>query len=144
MVNIGLYINTNIMSKPFIHAQSSAKKFGGIVEDYLDIHNFLDSSKAVIPDNRHRALTHNSWFISTVLEKVFGVTITNAEGKAISVRDIAEQHVLEDFGGKFIPSAQDYLQEIEYKEWMNGQGFPSSRTKVEQQKNKLFIPFDKD
>ncbi|HPH99774.1 MAG TPA: hypothetical protein PK772_05560 [Chitinophagaceae bacterium] len=132
------------MSKPFIHAQSSAKKFGGIVEDYLDIHNFLDSSKAVIPDNRHRALTHNSWFISTVLEKVFGVTITNAEGKAISVRDIAEQHVLEDFGGKFIPSAQDYLQEIEYKEWMNGQGFPSSRTKVEQQKNKLFIPFDKD
>lgn len=132
------------MAKPFIHAQSSVKKFGGIIEDYLSIHNFLDSSKAVIPDNRHRALTHNSWFISTVLEKVFGITITNADNKNISVRDIAEQHILEDFGGKFIPSAQDYLQEIEYKEWMNGQGFPASRIKVEQQKNKIFISFNND
>lgn len=46
------------MSKPFIHAQSSAKKFGGIWEDYISIHEFLDSSKSVIADNRHRALTH--------------------------------------------------------------------------------------
>ena len=44
------------MSKPYVHAVSSAKKFGGIWEDYIDIHEFLDSSKAVMSDLRHRAL----------------------------------------------------------------------------------------
>lgn len=111
--------------KPFIHARSSAKIFGGNPKDYLPIHNFLDSSKGAIPDNRHRALTHTSWFISVVLERVFGVTITNSDGKEVSVREIAERHVLEDYGMKFIPTAQDFLQEMEYKEWMNnGAGKP--------------------
>lgn len=115
------------MSKPYIHAMSSAKKFGGVAEDYLDIHNLMDSSKATIADNRHRALTHNAWFIGTILEKVFGTTRKNSAGRTYSVRDIGEQHVLEDFGKKFIPSAQDYLQEIEFKSWMqNGRGVPPS------------------
>ncbi len=119
------------MSKPYIHALSSVKAFGGCVEDYLPIHNLLDSSKAAIADNRHRALTHNSWFIGFVIEKVFGTTLTNSDGKVVSVRDVAEQHVLEDFGMKFIPTAQDYLQEIEYKDWMqNGHGSPPSFAKV--------------
>jgi hypothetical protein len=130
------------MAKPFIHAKSSAKKFGGSANDYLEIHNLLDSSKSVIADNRHRALTHNSWFISTIIERIFGVTILNSEGKEVSTRDIAEQHILEDFGG-FIPSGQDFLQEIEYKEWMNGNGYPASRIKIEKS-NSIFIPFDND
>lgn len=113
------------MSKPYIHALSSARRYGGKPEDYLDIHNFMDSSKGAIADNRHRALTHNSWFLSVVLERVFGVTIENSDGKRVSVRDIGEQHILEDYGGRFIPSAQDFLQEIEFKEWMqNGAGSP--------------------
>lgn len=113
------------MSKPWIHALSSARKFGGNPEDYIAIHNLMDSSKATVADSRHRALTHNSWFVGTVLELVFGVVITNSVGKRVSVRDIGEQHVLEDFGGKFIPSAQDYLQEIEFSEWMlSGKGTP--------------------
>jgi hypothetical protein len=91
----------------------------------------MDSSKAAIADNRHRALTHNSWFIGTILEKVFGVTITNSNGRKVSVRQIGEDHVLEDFGLKFIPSAQDYLQEIEFKDWMqNGRGEPPSFAKI--------------
>jgi hypothetical protein len=108
------------MSKPWIHSKSSARKFGGTPEDYLDIHNFIDSSKAVIADNRHRALTHNSWFIGTVLERVFGTTFENSAGKIISVRDIGEQHVIEDMG--CIPSGQDYLAELEYHGWMEGRG----------------------
>ena len=119
------------MAKPYIHAESSARKYGGKAEDYLDIHNLMDSSKSVFPDNRHRALTHNSWFIF-ILEKVFGVTRVNSAGKTYSVRDIGEQHVLEDFGGKFIPSPQDYLQEMEFKGWMqNGKGTPPSFQKIE-------------
>ena len=123
------------MAKPIIHAQSSARKFGGIPEDYLEIHQLLDSSKSVFPDNRHRALTHNAWFLSTILERVFGVTLTNSSGKQISVCDVGEQHILEDFGGKYIPSAQDFLEEIEYKPWMNGLGVPPSRKKMSASKN---------
>lgn len=117
------------MSKPWIHSLSSARKYGGNPEDYIEIHNFLDSSKGVIADNRHRALTHNSWFLSVVLERVFGVTFQNSADKTISVRDIGEQHVFEDLG--CIPSGQDYLGELEYKSWMEGKGKPPSFKKIE-------------
>lgn len=120
------------MSKPFVHACSSARQFGGVPEDYIEIHNLLDSSKGTVADSRHRALTHTSWFLSVILEKIFGVTITNSEGKKISVRSIGEQHVLEDFGMKFIPSVQDYLELMEFREWMlAGRGeVPSSYNKL--------------
>lgn len=118
------------MSKPWIHAASSAKRFGGNPEEYLDIHNFMDSSKATIADSRHRALTHTSWFIGFVLEKVYGSTFVNSQGRVVSVRDVGEQHVLEDYGGRFIPSAQDFLQDMDMKEWMlrgMGEAPPSAR-----------------
>lgn len=117
------------MSKPYLHAKSSAKKFGGIPEDYMLIHEFMDSSKAVIADNRHRALTHNSWFIATVIPKVFGETFKRvSDGAVISSRDIAEQHVLEDYKNKFIPSAHDFVSLIPFQLWMqNAQsGHPQS------------------
>lgn len=131
------------MAKPYIHAKSSAKRYGGKPEDYEPIHAFLDSSKGAIADNRHRALTHNSWFLANILERIkFSnsgpetsdhrfPTIINSDGKQVSVRDIGEQHCLEDFGNKFIPSAQDYLQEIEYQAWMqNGNSIPPSFVKI--------------
>jgi hypothetical protein len=119
------------MSKPYIHAMSSARKWGGVPEDYIAIHDLMDSSKGTIADSRHRALTHTSWFLSTILEKIFGHNVTNSNGRLVSVRDIGEQHVLEDFGGRYIPSAQDYLQEIEVKTWMvAGRGAPPSFAKL--------------
>lgn len=114
------------MAKPYVHALSSARRWGGAPEDYLPIHDFLDSSKGVVADNRHRALTHTAWFLSVVLERVFGHTLTNADGRTVSVRDVGEQHVLEDFGG-FIPTAQDYLQAVPHAPWMDGRGQPPSR-----------------
>lgn len=97
----------------------------------MDIHEFLDSSKAVISDNRHRALTHNSWFIGTVVPRVFGeVFARKSDGVLISSRDIAEQHVLEDYRKKFIPSASDFLSKIPFELWMqNGEGSPDSYPK---------------
>lgn len=117
------------MSKPYIHAVSSVKKFGGEWQDYIEIHEFMDSSKAVIADNRHRALTHNSWFISTIIPKVFGeVFKRRSDGCIVSSRDIAEQHVLEDYRHKYIPSASDFLSRIPFEPWMqNGEkGSPES------------------
>ncbi len=121
------------MSKPWIHAESSARKWGGQPEDYIAIHNLMDSSKSTIADSRHRALTHNAWFIGAggPLELIFGVTIANSAGRKVSVRDIGEQHVLEDFGGRFIPSAQDYLEGIPMLGWMvQGKGAPPNSFKV--------------
>lgn len=120
------------MPKPWIHAVASAKKFGGKPEDYIKIHNLMDSSKGTIADSRHRALTHNAWFVGTILEQIFGVTLDNSDGMKVSVRDIGEQHVLEDYRMRFIPSAQDFLQEMEVKEWMiAGRGeAPSSATRL--------------
>jgi hypothetical protein len=123
-----------VMSKPWIHAMSSARKFGGKPEDYIEIHNLMDSSKGCIGDNRHRCLTHNSWFVSAggPLERIFGVVIKNSQGRDVSVRDVGEQHILEDFGMRFIPTPQDYLQEMESKSWMsNGKDdVPSSHVKI--------------
>jgi len=120
------------MSKPYIHALSSARRFGGSPEDYLDIHNLMDSSKGAIADNRHRVLTHTAWFLSTILERVYGTTITNSDGRKVSVRDVGEQHILEDFGGRYIPTVQDYVENMEFVDWMqNGKGTPPSSAKLE-------------
>lgn len=130
------------MSKSITHAASSARRYGGVAEDYLAIHDFMDSSKSALADNRHRALTHNTWFIATVIEKVFGHTVCNSEGRKISTRQIAEDHVLEDYGGRFIPTAQDFFDGMEYQEWMNnGRGgwMPPSFKRVGEQRTKAEV-----
>lgn len=129
------------MSKPYLHACSSARKFGGQPADYMDIHNLMDSSKAAMADNRHRALTHNTWFVNVILERIFGSTLINSDGGAVSVRDVAEQHILEDYGGRFIPTAQDFLQDIPYQNWMGGKGLPPSAIAIHQNKATVFVPY---
>lgn len=122
------------MSKPYFHAQSSAKKYGGTWEDYMEIHELMDSSKASFPDNRHRALTHNSWFIGFILPKIFGETFRRkSDNKIVNTRDIGEQHILEDYKFKFIPTVSDFLSEMDLQPWMqNGNGpVPASHKKIE-------------
>ena len=103
--------------KPFIHARSSAAKFGGKPEDYLPIHDFMDSSKSALADVRHRAVFHSAFGIF-IVEKVFGVTITNSAGRAVSTRDVAEQHVMEDLGT--IPTLESWLRNMRIEPWMSG------------------------
>ena len=54
------------MANAYIHSKSSARKFGGEPEDYLHIHMKMDCSKAYVSDNRHRVLTHTSFWIHEV------------------------------------------------------------------------------
>lgn len=103
--------------KPFLHGRVSVKKWGGKPEDYQAIHDFLDESKAHFADMRHRALLHSSWGIY-LCERVFGVNIRNSNNRLVSVRDIAEQHVIDDMGR--IPSVQDYLQGMPMYKWLGG------------------------
>lgn len=110
--------------KPWIHSKNSVKKFGGKPEDYLPLHDFLDSSKAHFPDMRHRAILHSSFGIY-LAEQVFGTNIKNSDGALVSVRDILEVHVLEDMG--FIPTVQDYLQHLPMISWLGGKKRPRQK-----------------
>lgn len=103
--------------KPYQHAKNSAKKHGGTPEDYMPIHDMIDSSKAAIPDMRHRGYFHSAFGIY-VIEKIFGTNIKNSEGKLVSVRDIAEDHVVEDLG--FIPTLEDWFKAMNKEDWMYG------------------------
>ena len=100
---------------PYHHSLSSARRWGGVAEDYLAIHNWLDASKAHFADIRHRALRHHAEGIF-LCEASLGTTITNSDGRAVPVRTIAERHVQEDLG--WIPTVKDWLQHIQKVPWM--------------------------
>lgn len=108
--------------KPLLHALISVKKFGGVPADYIDIHNWFDQTKAHVADARHRLVLHNAFGIF-LCEQVHGDVvvlqngatkkmpyITISTGKQVCVRDIAEQHVLDDMG--HIPSLSDCLEGV--------------------------------
>lgn len=104
------------MTHTYFHARSTAHIFGGVPEDYLDIHNWFDATKESFCDFRHRALRHHAEGIFEC-ERVFGTTIVNSAGKHVPVRYIGEQHVMEDCGGR-VPSLADWLSRIEPEPWM--------------------------
>lgn len=107
------------MGNPLHHSKSSVKRWGGQVSDYLPLHELLDSPKVTMNNNTSRMLTHNIWFCYHIIPKIFGYNIVNSDGKSVDTVDIAMLHVSEDFRGKFIPTAQDYLQHLEVQAWMN-------------------------
>lgn len=105
------------MAHSWVHAEASARHFGGVPEDYIKIHEFIDSMKSCVGDVTHRQYFHNSkgpW----VCQEIFGRHITNADGKRVLVRDIAENHVVEDLG--WIPSPADWSACLTCKVWMGG------------------------
>lgn len=103
--------------KPFLHSNLHVKKFGGVPEDYADIDDFIDSTKAAVADVRHRAILHSA-FGCFLVEKIFGRTRINSSGKQYSPRDIAENHILQDLG--FIPTMEMYLKNMQICDWMSG------------------------
>jgi hypothetical protein len=118
--------------KPYLHAKISVKKFGGTTADYIDIHNFIDSSKACMPDVRHRAILHSA-FGCYLVEQMYGVTRINSDGKEYSPRDVAEEHIKEDLG--FIPTVEQYLNNMQVQPWMSGTNKTNTKQKT------TFIPF---
>jgi hypothetical protein len=105
------------MTAPMFHAQSSVRKWGGNVSDYLPLHEWMDATKETFCDFRHRALRHHSQGIFEG-ERVFGASLTNSAGKVIPVRLVLEWHVREDCGG-VVPSVADWLSRIKPEAWMS-------------------------
>jgi hypothetical protein len=104
------------MATSYHHAVSSAKRFGGVPDDYQAIHDWFDATKATFGDFRHRALRHHTLGIFDA-ERLFGTTLTNGNGRAIPVRLVAEQHIIEDCG--YLPTPQDWLECMKPERWMN-------------------------
>lgn len=95
---------------------SAAHKWGGTPEDYIEIESFIDSSKQVIGDARHRSLYHHTLGVF-LCEKIFGKTLEIGR-KQIPVRLIAERHIEEDLG--WLPSPKDYIDGMLLQPWMSG------------------------
>jgi hypothetical protein len=102
----------------FYHAKSAAKKWGGDAEEYLAIEEFIDSSKQVIGDARHRSLYHHTLGVWLV-QRIFGPTIKVGDrGIEVPTRLIAERHIIEDLG--WLPSPADYIEGMPIATWMSG------------------------
>lgn len=105
----------------FQHALSAARKWGGEPEHYLPVEDFIDSSKVIIGDARHRSMYHHTAGIF-LCQRIFGVTLEVPRGegppKLVPVRLIAERHILEDLG--WLPSPKDYIDGMPLKPWMSG------------------------
>jgi len=103
------------MAHAYYHAKSSARRFGGEWQDYMELHSFMDSTKAHIGDNRHRLILHNAWGIFFV-EKIFGEVWTlKSNNKEVPTRAILEQHVLEDL--QCIPSLEQCFANVPLEDW---------------------------
>ena len=98
------------MSHPVEHAKSSVKKWGGSIEDYLDIHNWFDETKAWIAHSKHRMFRHHSEGIFEC-EKIFGIYFYNSDKRKVYTRYVGEQHVKEDCFG-YIPTAKEWIDNI--------------------------------
>lgn len=83
--------------KPLQHAQISRKTYGGDWQDYIEVHSFLDSSKAACAHFKHRFLLHHLEGIEWGVE-IFGETVINGENQKISTRRILTDHLIEDVG----------------------------------------------
>lgn len=106
------------MGDALFHSESSARKFGGVADDYLPIHKFLDQSKLYIGDWRHRALLHTTLGVS-LCEQMFGDFYTRpSDGVRVCTRTVATEHIHEDLGA--LPTPETFLREMPIRKWMNG------------------------
>ncbi len=103
------------MAHSWHHAESSARKFGGVPDDYLSVHSWFDQTKSCLALPGHRALRHHTLGIFEC-ERVFGATLTNSAGRKIPIRFIGEQHVREDC--RRIPTVADWLKALPIEPWM--------------------------
>ena len=89
------------------HSRLSVRKFGGDVQDYIQVHKFIDSSKLFYHHAKHRLLLHNLYGVEMCVD-IFGDIVHNTNGRQILVRDIAVAHCKEDLDGR-VPTLCDWL-----------------------------------
>jgi hypothetical protein len=86
--------------QPWRHAKSSARRFGGAWQDYLDIHEFVDFAKTACVDLRHRIVLHNADLGVALAAMAF-------PGRA-HCAEIVLRHIEEDVGRA--PSLDEWMR----------------------------------
>lgn len=109
---------------PAFHAAESVAEWGGVEGDYLELHKFLERSRAHLPDARHRAMLHHAFGI-VVAEGLFGLTITNSDGRVVPVREVLEAHITRDLG--VVPTLEEAFDSMSLEPWMSANARPLSR-----------------
>lgn len=95
--------------KPLQHAQISRKTYGGCWQDYIEVHNFLDSSKAACAHFKHRFLLHHREGVE-LGARIFGETLVNSENKQIETRRLLTDHLIEDVG--IVATVEDWARDL--------------------------------
>lgn len=95
--------------KPLQHAQISAKTYGGKWSDYIEIHSFLDSSKAASAHFKHRFLLHHAEGIELAI-RIFGEIVINSVNREISTKLLLTDHLIEDVGS--IVTIEDWARDL--------------------------------
>jgi hypothetical protein len=95
--------------KPLQHAQISQKTYGGCWSDYIEVHSFLDSSKAACAHFKHRFLLHHAEGVELGV-RIFGASVVNRESRSIPTRQILAEHLIEDLGR--IVTVEDWARSL--------------------------------
>lgn len=144
------------MAHSYHHAVSSAKRFGGEPDDYLALHNFMDSSKSAWADQRHRAVLHHNFGIFVTeevmgrqeevrllrqalqriprwLQRLFGVRVPTERPVTITLNSgkqvpirLLAEQHVIEDCG-FIPTLEEYLGQMPKKSWMYRGAMPISK-----------------
>jgi hypothetical protein len=95
--------------KPLQHAQISAKTYGGCWTDYIEVHSFLDSSKAACAHFKHRFLLHHAEGIE-LGARIFGASVVNGESRSVPTRQVLAEHLIEDLGS--VMTVEDWARSL--------------------------------
>ncbi len=95
--------------KPLQHAQISQKTHGGCWQDYIEVHNFLDSSKAACAHFKHRFLLHHQEGIELGI-KICGQNVVNSEKKIVETGQILTEHLTQDLGR--VVTVEDWARDL--------------------------------
>lgn len=100
------------MAHPYYHALSSAYTLGGVADDYLNLHSFMDQTQEYIGNYYHRIFLHNTWGMYFI-EKLVGEVFTRpSDRERVPTRLVLEQHILEDM--RIIPTLAEWFAEVPY------------------------------
>ena len=98
--------------KPLQHAQISRKTYGGSWQDYIEVHSFLDSSKAACAHFKHRFFLHHREGVELGV-RIFGESVFNSDNRTTPTGRLLTDHLIEDVG-----------REVTVDDWANAL-FPS-------------------
>lgn len=117
--------------KPYHHALSTARRYGGSWRDWIKAHDFFDQSKAVFPSMQHRMFLHADFGI-WLAGRVFGDALEASDGTVVPTDVLGVEHQREDLGRVF--TLAEWLREVP----------SSSLTKLTRETRGRFAPIRKD